>query len=106
MRHTHQLITLRSEVVPDIAETLTAWVVPAVRDRQSLTTHGTDCRCEAVHGTKAGYAPVPRNGSYESWGCCGCAAVTAHDHMVATQTTQPSLRRNVLSSLHPIGKYS
>jgi hypothetical protein len=36
----YQLLTHGSEVVPDIAETLTAWVVPAVRDRQSLTMHG------------------------------------------------------------------
>src|SRR6202162_2860542 len=81
--HTH-LTTHRSEVVPDIAKTLTAWVVPAVRDRQSLMTHGKDCRCEAVHDTKAGSPPgsekrlyagtegkVPREGSC---GYCGWPA--------------------------------
>src|ERR1700693_1071514 len=84
------ITTHRSEVVPDIAETLTAWVVPAVRDRQSLTTHSEGHRCEAVHDTKAGgplvsekrlYAgtegKVPREGSC---GYCGWPAVTAHDH--------------------------
>ena len=91
------IITHRSEVVPDIAETLTAWVVPTVRDRQSFTMHGKDCRCEAVHDTKAGSLPVsekrlyagtegkvPREGScghcawsYES---DGSTVVTAHAH--------------------------
>ena len=61
MRRTY---THRSEVVPDIAETLTAWVVPAVRDRQSLTTHGEDRQCEAVHDTKAGSPPVSEKRLY------------------------------------------
>ena len=84
--HITHLTTHRSEVVPDIAETLTAWVVPAVRDRQSLTTHGEDRRGEAVHDTKAGSPPVSEKRLYagtegkvpreRSWGCCGCAAVT------------------------------
>ena len=98
------IVTHRSEVVPDIAETLTAWVVPAVRDRQSLTTHGEDRRCEAVHDTKAGSPPVsekrlyagtegkvPREGS---WGYCGAAAVTAHDQVVTAQPHSPRLVDN------------
>ena len=58
------IITHRSEVVPDIAETLTAWVVPAVRDRQLLTMYGEGRRCEAVHDTKAGGPPVSEQRLY------------------------------------------
>ena len=54
----HHTYTHRSEVIPDIAETLTAWVVPAVQDRQSLMTHGEERRCEAVHDTKTRGPPV------------------------------------------------
>ena len=35
-----QFLTHVSEVIRDIAETLMAWMVSAVQDRQSLTTHG------------------------------------------------------------------
>ena len=96
----------RSEVILDIAETLTAWVVPAVRDRQSLTMHGEDRRCKAVYDTKAGSLPVsekrlyanterkvPREGSCESY---ESTVVTAHAH-------SPRLRQNVLSSWNLIG---
>src|ERR1700693_4012774 len=96
------IITHRSEVVPDIAETLTAWVVPTVRDRQSLTTHGEGRRCKAVHGTKAGSPPVSEKRLYA--GTEGKVprkshGVTAHDQVVTAPPHSPRL----VDNSHPIG---